>query len=151
MKAKDIMTREVITVKEEDTIEEVVKLILEHRISGVPVINDENEVIGIITESDLIYREKDISIPAFVPLLEGFIFLESIKKFEDKLRKKAAYKVKNAMTTSVITVNHNEDVHRIANIMLSKKINRVPVTDDEGKLVGIITRSNILKSIKGDE
>ncbi len=151
MKAKDIMTREVITVREEDTIEEVVKLVLENRISGVPVINDENEVVGIITEADLIYREKDISIPTFLPLFEGFIFLDSIKKFEDKLRKKAAYKVKNAMTTPVITVNQNEDVHRIANIMLSKRVNRVPVIDDEGKLVGIITRSNILSSIKGDE
>lgn len=151
MKAKDIMTREVITVKEEDTIEEVVKLILEHRISGVPVINDENEIVGIISEADLIYREKDISIPTFIPLFEGFILLDSVKKFEDKLRKKAAYKAKNAMTSPAITVNQNEDVHRIANIMLNKRINRVPVTDDEGKLVGIITRSNILSSIEGVE
>ena len=120
MKAKDIMTREVITVKAEDTIDEVVKLILEHGISGVPVINDKNEVVGIISESDLIYRDKDISIPAFLPLFEGFIFLESIKKFEDKLRKKTAYKVENAMTTTVIQVDEDEDVHKVANIMLNK-------------------------------
>lgn len=151
MKAKDIMTREVITVKAEDTIDKVVKLILDHGISGVPVINDENEVVGIISESDLIYRDKDISIPAFLPLFEGFIFLESIKKFEDKLRKKTAYKVENAMTTTVIQVKEDEDVHEVANIMLNKKINRVPVTNSIGKLVGIITRSNILRSLEGDE
>ena len=151
MKAKNIMTREVITAKENDTIEEIVKLILAHRISGVPVINDKTEFVGIISESDLIYRDKDISIPAFLPLFEGFIFLESIKKFEDKLRKKTAYKIKSAMTTPVIQVNQDEDVHKIANIMLDKRINRVPVIDDEGKLVGIITRSNILRSLKGDE
>ncbi len=146
MKAKDIMTNNVVTVTEENTVKEVLEILLENRISGVPVINSDNEVIGIVSEADLIYRDRDISLPAYVSLLEGFIMLESMKKFEDKLRKKVAYKVKDVMTSLVVKVNENEDVHKIANIMLEKKINRVPVVDDDEKLVGIITRSNILKS-----
>ncbi len=151
MKAKDIMTRKVITVKEEDTIQEVVKLILDNKISGVPVINDSKEVVGIISESDLIYRDKDISVPAFLPLFESFIILESVRKFEDKIRKKTAYKVKDAMTSPAVTVNEDDDINNIVNIMLDRKINRVPVVDSEGTLVGIITRADILRNIEGDE
>lgn len=146
MKAKDIMTKEVVTISEENTVEEVMKIILENKISGVPVVNEQNEVVGVVSESDLIYRDKEISTPVFVPVLEGYVFLESIKKYQEKLKKKAALRVKDIMTTPVIKVDENEDVHNIANIMLDKKVNRVPVVNSENKLVGIVSRSDILKS-----
>lgn len=146
MKAKDIMTKEVVTISEENTVEEVMKIILENKISGVPVVNEQNEVVGVVSESDLIYRDKEISTPVFVPVLEGYVFLESIKKYQEKLKKKAAFRVKDIMTTPVIKVDENEDVRNIANIMLDKKVNRVPVVNSENKLVGIVSRSDILKS-----
>jgi len=74
MKAKEVMTKNVIAVKEEDTIDDVIKILLSNKISGVPVVNEENEVIGVVSEADLIFRDKEIEIPAFIPVMEGYIF-----------------------------------------------------------------------------
>lgn len=148
MKIKDVMTRDVITLMTSDTIDKAVKIILDSKISGLPVMDENKRVVGVVSESDLIYREKDVEIPAFIPVLEGFIFLDSVKKYEDKLRKKFALKAKDIMNSPPITIYEDDDIHKGVNIMLSKKINRIPVVDEEEKLVGIVTRSDILKSFK---
>lgn len=147
MKAKDIMTTEVMKVKVDDKVEDVTRLLITNKISGVPVVNDENEVVGIVTETDLIFRDKDVNMPSYVPLLGGFILLDSVKKFEKELRKAAAYKVEDLMSTPVIKVYEDDDLRQVVNIMLEKRINRVPVIDKEGKLKGIIARSDILSHI----
>jgi len=147
LKAKDIMTKSVITVTEDDIIEDVTKILITNKISGVPVVNDEQEVVGIVTETDLIFRDKDVNMPSYVPLLGGFILLESVKKFEKELRKAAAYKVKDVMTSPVIKVYEEDEVRKVVNIMLDRRINRVPVIDRDGKLKGIIARSDILSHL----
>lgn len=148
MKAKDIMTKDVITVTKDATVENVTELLIKNDISGVPVVNEDNEVIGMVTETDLIFRDKDIHIPSYVPLLGGFILLESVKKFEKDLKKMAGYKVEDIMTTPVAKVYEDQEVKEVVNIMLNKKINRVPVIDKEGKLKGIIARSDVLNYMK---
>ncbi|WP_026894654.1 CBS domain-containing protein [Clostridiisalibacter paucivorans] len=147
MNAKDIMTKEVVTVNPNDTAEKVTKILLQQEISGVPVVDEKNKVVGIVTEADLMFKDKDIKMPAYISLLGGFIMLESIKKFEGQLRKMASDKVKDIMTTPVIKVKESDDIRSIVNIMLDKNINRVPVINDEYELVGIIARSDILKYI----
>jgi len=145
MLAKDIMTKEVITVKQDNTIEEVIKLVLEHNISGLPVVDEDNKVIGIITEGDLIYRSKKLHIPTFFTLLDSYIFLENPKNLEEQLKKMTGYKVKDVMTEDVIAVDHEETIEEIATIMSRKNINRIPVLK-EGKLVGIVSRRDIIKA-----
>jgi len=147
MKAKDIMNKDVISVKAEDRVEQLVKILLDNGISGVPVVNDRDNVIGIVSEADLIYPEKSLHLPAFIPVLDGIVFLESFKKLEKEIRKMTAFKVKDVMNTNVITVKEDTEVGEVVNILLDKKINRVPVINEENKLVGIITRSNILRHI----
>ena len=141
------MNRDVITVKAEDKVEELVKILLDNRISGVPVVDEEDKVIGIVSEGDLIYPEKSLHLPAFIPVLDGIVFLESFKKLEKEIRKMTAYKVKDVMVKDVVTVEEDMEVEKVVNILLHKKINRVPVVNEENKLVGIITRSNILRHI----
>lgn len=141
------MTKEVVTVNPNDTAEKVTKILLQQEISGVPVVDEKNKVVGIVTEADLMFKDKDIKMPAYISLLGGFIMLESIKKFEGQLRKMASDKVKDIMTTPVIKVKESDDIRSIVNIMLDKNINRVPVINDEYELVGIIARSDILKYI----
>lgn len=145
MLAKDIMTKEVIKVKQDTTIEEVIKLVLEHNISGLPVVDEDNKVIGIITEGDLIYRSKKLHIPTFFTLLDSYIFLENPKKLEEQLKKMTGYKVKDVMTENVITVDQEESIEEITTIMTNKNINRVPVLM-EGRLVGIVSRRDIIKA-----
>ena len=146
MNIKDIMTRDVITVGKDDTVESVIKLLLDKRISGVPVVDESNKVVGIVSETDLIFRDKDISIPPFIPIFEAVVFLGSVEKFEKQIRKKVAYKVEEVMTTGPITAHEDDSVEKVANLMLTKKVNRIPIVNEEGKILGIITRSDILKS-----
>ncbi|SDK95386.1 CBS domain-containing protein [Natronincola ferrireducens] len=145
MLAKDIMTKEVIRVKKDSTVEEVIKLVLEHNISGLPVVDDENNVIGIITEGDLIYRSKKLHIPTYFTLLDSYIFLENPQNLEAQLKKMVGYKVKDVMTSKVIMVDLEETIEEIATLMSEKNINRVPVVK-EGKLMGIVSRRDIIKA-----
>lgn len=147
MKAKDIMNRQIITVKEEMTVDETARILLENKISGVPVVDEQNQVIGIVSETDLIYREKHLHIPSFISILDGVIFLESTKELEHQVRKMAAYKVGDVMTKKVITIQEDTELEDIVDIIVEKRINRLPVVDREGKLVGIVTRSDILRHI----
>ncbi|AOY74855.1 CBS domain-containing protein [Clostridium formicaceticum] len=148
MLAKDIMTKEVITVKKDDTVEDVIKLLLEHNISGVPVVDEENRVIGIITEGDLIYRSKNLHIPAYFTLLDSYIFLENPKNLEEQIKKMAGYRVRDVMTEKVVVVDHEESMEEIATIMVEKSINRVPVVKED-KLVGIVSRRDIIRAYAG--
>lgn len=145
MLAKDIMTREVITARKEDTVEDVIKLLLDHNVSGLPVVDEENRVVGIITEGDLIYRSKNLHLPAYFTLLDSYIFLENPKNLETQIRKMAGYKVEEVMTAEVIVVNEEETIETVATLMTEKKVNRIPVVKKD-ELVGVISRRDIIKA-----
>jgi CBS domain-containing protein len=119
---------------------------LEKRISGLPVVNDEGELVGIVSEADLIYREGNVHLPTFIPIMDGVIFLESMKKVEGQIKKMIGYKVRDVMTKNVIIVKENTTVEEAARIMMDKKVNRLPVMRNK-KIVGIVTRADILKAI----
>ena len=121
MRAKEIMNRNVITVNQEMTVDEVVKILLDHRISGVPVLDETGKVTGIVSETDLIYREKNLHTPSFISILQGIVFLESTKDLEHQVKKMAAYKVKDVMTKDVITVSEETDLNRIVDIIIEEK------------------------------
>ncbi|GAB6085281.1 CBS domain-containing protein [Alkaliphilus crotonatoxidans] len=145
MLAREIMTKDVITVKREDTVEHVIKLLMEHNVSGLPVVDEENHVVGMITEGDLIYRSKKLQIPSYFTILDSYIFLESTKTIQEQIRKMVGYRVEDVMTEKVISVDVEENIEEIATLMATKKVNRVPITEN-GKLVGIVSRRDIIKA-----
>lgn len=150
MIARDIMTREVITVAPNDKVEETVRLLVDNKISGIPVVDAERHVVGIVTENDLMVKASELKVPFYVTLFDSIIFLENPIRFNNNLKKYAAVLVKDAMTQKVITVEEDTPVSDVVDIMQDKSINRVPVVRN-GKLVGIITRNDILKSlVKGN-
>ncbi|MHB8170612.1 MAG: CBS domain-containing protein [Thermincolia bacterium] len=146
MKAKDIMTTELITVNPEATVEDVAKLLSQHKISGVPVVDEGGKLVGIVSEGDLIIRNKELHVPLAISILGGVIWLEDIKKFEEELRKAVAVKVAEIMTTEVYTVDEEADTRQIATLMADKKVNRVPVLR-AGQMVGIVSRGDIVRSL----
>lgn len=145
MLVKDIMTKHVFTVKKEEKIENAVKILMDNNFSGMPVVDDENKVVGIITEGDLIYRSKKLRIPAFLTVLDSYIFLESMKNLEKQIKKMVGYRVEDVMTVGVITAKENTTVEEIATIMTNKKVNRIPIVKD-GVLVGVVSRRDIIKA-----
>ncbi|MGI6434484.1 MAG: CBS domain-containing protein [Syntrophomonadaceae bacterium] len=146
MLARDIMTREVYTARPNDRVEKITHLMLDHKISGIPVVDADEHVIGIITEKDLMIRAKELRLPFYVTLFDSIIFLENPIRFNNEVKKYTATKVEDAMTTRVVTVEEDTPVSEVVETMQNKRINRVPVVRHK-KLVGIITRNDILKAV----
>jgi CBS domain-containing protein len=147
MLARDLMTRDVVTVSRETTVKEVAGLLLEHKISGLPVVDKENHVIGIVSEGDLIYQDKKLYTPAFLEILGGIIYLENPNRLGQDLMKMTAAKVGDLMTTKVYTVREDASLEDIATIMVERKVNRIPVVDGAGRLVGIVSRQDLVKAM----
>jgi CBS domain-containing protein len=145
--AKDIMTKKIITINQDASIEELSGLLLDNNISGVPVVDNDGKMIGIATEGDIIVKDTDLHFPRYFKLLDSIIYLESLTKFKNSLKKHLAIKVSEIMTSDVISCSPETPVDDIANTMVENKINRIPVLSADGKPAGIITRADIIKSM----
>ncbi len=146
MLAKDIMTKDVITVRPDEKVEKVAQILVENRISGIPVVDADNRVLGIVSEKDLMIKASDLKVPFYLTLFDSIIFLENPIRFNNNLKKYTALEVKDAMTKKVMVVEEDAPISEVVEIMQKHEINRVPVIR-HGKLKGIITRNDILKSL----
>ena len=146
-RAKDIMTTDVIVANKNDIIANVANLLIKEKIGGLPVVDEENKVVGIISETDIMNKESHVDSPRMLNFIQGIIFLDDMKKFEDEMRAIAAYKVEDLMSKDIITVNENDTFDYVANVMINKSINRVPVVDENNFLKGIICRYDIIKAM----
>ena len=146
VRGKDIMTTKVITVLPDTPIVEAAKLLIEKHFNGLPVVDEEGRLTGIICQDDLIFQQKKIPIPSFFTVLDGLIPLSSEKSIEKEIKKIAAVTVASAMTPDPITVAPEAGVEDIASLMIKYDIHSLPVLN-QGKLVGIIGKEDILKTL----
>jgi CBS domain-containing protein len=144
---RDIMIKKVITIDEDASVEELSSLLVENKISGVPVVDRRGKLVGIATEGDLIVKDSDLHFPRYFKLLDSIIYLESLNKFKKNLKKYLGTKVADIMTSDVITVNEDTTVSEAADLMIKYNINRLPVMNDRDELVGIVARADIVKSM----
>ena len=114
--------------------------------TGLTIVMDGEELVGILCQSDLIAQQKKLPIPSFFTLLDGFIPLKSTKHFEKALQKIVATTVADVMTPDPVTIDPEAAIEDIASLMVDKKFHTIPVVD-QGKLVGIIGKKDILKSL----
>ncbi len=146
MKAKDIMTRDVLTVTPETEITKVAQILLEKRINGLPVLDAKSRLVGIICQSDLVTQQKRVSLPSLFNLLDGLIPLRSPKSFEQEVHKIAAVTVGDAMVKNPVTVTPETSIEEVATLMVEKKFHTLPVVED-GWLVGVIGKEDVLKTL----
>lgn len=146
-KAKDFMTTDVIAVKENESIKHLFRLLDEGGILGVPVVDDENRVTGIVTETDLVKHFTTLRAPKSINLLGGILYLEDIDDFNKNLKKHCAETVKDLMLGSAITVSGNATLLDVINTMSEKDVSRLPVVDNKGRLLGIITRTDVVHQL----
>jgi CBS domain-containing protein len=142
MNAADVMTPDVITVHSDASLEQVIALMLEHRISGVPVM-DRDSLVGIISEGDLLRRVELGTQPRRSHLLEA---LSSATSLAAEYARTHGRKASEVMTTDVITVEDTTPISVVARVLETHRIKRVPVLR-EGKLVGIVSRANLLRAL----
>ena len=145
--AKDVMKTDVIIANREDIIVDVAKLLIKEKIGGMPVVDDNNKVVGIISETDILKKEKYIEPPKIINILEGLLFLDDLKQMEQDMKRIAAYKVKDIMSTEIVKVYEDDIFDDVANVMIKKSINRVPVVDATNTLKGIICRYDIIRAM----
>ena len=150
MLAKDIMTREVITVSPHTLLEEVIKILAEKKISGLPVVNQEKKVIGVVSEGDLLVKSKNLHFPTYLQFLAGVFYLESLKKFEEEIKKAIGIRVEDVMSKEVVSASPDTPVGDLATLMVERRINRIPIINNNGELIGIVTRADIIKAKQKD-
>ena len=146
MRVEDIMTRTVVAVAPEMTIKDLLEFWKSHSYSGFPVV-EEGQVVGVVSETDLVYRDRPFHAPAFVTILDMVIPLESQKHLHDELRKTMGAQVRDVMTAPATTIGPDEEVGKAADLMTKNRLHRLPVVDHQGKLVGIISSSDLLRTM----
>jgi CBS domain-containing protein len=148
--ARDIMQTRIISVTPETDIIRAGKILLENHINGMPVVNDQGELQGILCQSDLIFQQKEVPVPPIFSILDSIFPLFSSKKLNDEFQKIAAATVAPAMVKDVITVTPDTPVSEIASLMVEKHFHTIPVVENK-ILVGIIGKEDVLRTLTADD
>jgi CBS domain-containing protein len=146
LKVREIMQTEVVTVRPDATVGDLADILAKNKVSGVPVVDDQGGVLGMVSEADIILQDADLHFPYYIQFLESVIYLQSVRKFEERFRKAFGSKVTEVMSEEVVAISPDASVREAATIMADRNINRLPVTEG-GKLVGIVTRGDIVRAI----
>ncbi|MFZ0448348.1 MAG: CBS domain-containing protein [Desulfatiglandaceae bacterium] len=144
--ASDIMTTEVITVRKETTLKELARLFYENHINGVPVVDDDDRLIGIICESDLVRKDRKLHIPTVVAVFDAVFYLESSRKMEKEFSRINSTTVEDLYVKEVLTVDEKTPVDEIATVMTEKKAYTLPVMDGD-HIVGIIGKGDLIRTL----
>ncbi|MCI5221755.1 MAG: CBS domain-containing protein [Candidatus Electrothrix sp. AR4] len=146
LRAKDLMTENVIAVTKDTEVRELAQILSENKISGAPVLDGAGKLAGVVTESDLIFQNKKVHIPTAVAILDAFFFLENPDKMEKEMKKIAGVTVEDIFACEIITVQQDTPLDELATLMAEKNIHTLPVLDKE-ELVGVIGKSDIIRTI----
>lgn len=143
MKVREIMTKQVTSISPEITVKEALELLQKKEISGLPVIDDKNRLVGMLTEKEVL----SYVLPSYIEKVGRFIYEENPKSVQKKLLELSKMKVKDLMRKEVVTTSEEATSCEVARIMLIQKARRLPVVDKSGKVVGIVARCDILKAL----
>lgn len=145
MKVRDVMTTEVVIVRPETPVDEIAHLLSQHNISGVPVVDEQGAVVGIVTELDLVLRNARLHMPTFIQILDAQIFLETPAHYNERLRHMLGTQAGDVMTSPAVTILPDAELEELADLMVERRVNPVPVVDADGQLVGIVSRADIVR------
>lgn len=141
MKIADVMTTDVVSVTANTPLKEVARLLVESGFSGFPVIDDDGTLLGVVSGADVLVKEggRGPGVPSIAALL-------GLDSDEGRAEKFAAHDAGAAMTTPAVTIRPTRSVNEAAALMLTHSVNRLPVVDAHGELVGIVTRTDLLRA-----
>ena len=144
-RVRDYMTRDVLTVTPETPVPKIVAVLAGQAISGLPVVEGDR-VVGIVSEGDLVMREKPLHMPAAISFLGEMLVLDPARRFNDEFRRHFGATAGDIMTREVVTVTSDDSIAHAAQIFVDQDLKRLPVVDD-GKLVGILTRKDLVRAL----
>ena len=148
---QEIMNKYPITIGKEEQLTEVAKLMVKHNLTAISVVDDNNKLIGIISEGDLLYKKVRPHAPHYINILGANIYYGGIGEYDAQFKKLVATKVEEIMTTEVITAYADAEVEVTVGAMVEKHLKNLPVVDDAYHLVGMVSRHDIMKLIAEEQ
>lgn len=142
MRVYDVMIRDVTAVAQDETVENVVRIMASQFLSGIPVVNEDMRVIGFVSESDIIRA----AVPGYFSLLQSTTFIPDMNQFLKMAAKIKDKPVREIMTHPPLVVNENASLVHVADLMIKHNVKVLPVVDEHGRLLGIITRTNVIRA-----
>jgi CBS domain-containing protein len=146
----DIMSRDPILVRPETPLNEAIKILAEKHISGLPVVDGAGKLVGVLSETDLMWRETGVTPPAYIMILDSVIYLQNPGDYDRDLHKALGQTVGEVMTSHPISIAADKPLREAARVMHDKSIRRLPVLDAQGQVVGIITRGDIVRAMAAE-
>ncbi len=147
MLVKDIMTAQVITVSTDFGVHELADLLIENDISGAPVVDEQGNYLGLVTEESVIFKDKKLHLPTVLHLLTGFLAF-GVSRTEEEIKKISGSAVADIMDKDAVTVGPRTPVEEVATMITEKKIHYFPVVEG-GRLLGVVTRRDVLRVFAG--
>lgn len=141
----DVMTANPIVVTPQTPLKEAIEILAGQKISGLPVVDDTGKLVGVISETDLMWQETGVETPPYIMFLDSVIYLQNPARHEKEIHKALGQIVADVMSDRVITIKPQKFVKEAARIMHEKKIRRLPVIDDNEEIIGIITQGDIIR------
>jgi CBS domain-containing protein len=146
----EIMTTDPITVSPKTSLQEAIQILAEREISGLPVVDDDGQLVGIISETDLTWQATGVEAPPYVMFLDSVIYLQNPAKHNQEVHKALGQTVGDAMSERPTTVTGDRLVREAARIMHEKKVRRLPVVNDRSQLIGIITQGDVIRMMAAE-
>lgn len=147
----DAMSHDPVVVRSETPLNEAIQILAERRISGLPVVDDAGQLIGIISETDLMWQETGVTPPAYVMFLDMVVFLKNPATYERDLHKALGQTVGEVMSRDPIAVSAEKPLKEAAQLMHDRSVHRLPVLNDTGQVVGILTRGDIIRAMAASQ
>lgn len=142
----DVMRTDVPTVAPDDSIGRVARLMVESGLPGIPVVAG-GDLVGIVTEGDVVAREADVSFPAIVPWLDALVVADAGGDFDEDLRRVLAVTAGDLMTKPVYNIRSSASLEQLATLMVERRVNPVPVVGDDLGIVGIVSRADLVRVV----
>ncbi|MBN3868879.1 CBS domain-containing protein [Nostoc sp. JL33] len=147
----DVMSRDPIVVRAETPLKEAIQILAERHISGLPVVDDVGKLVGIISETDLMWQETGVTPPAYIMFLDSVIYLQNPATYDRDLHKALGQTVGEVMSKNPISISPDKTLKEAATIMHDRSVHRLPVLDSTGQVIGILTRGDIIRAMAASQ
>jgi len=144
----EVMTTPAITVRPADSVEAAIGLLVEHGIGGAPVVDEDGRLVGLLDDTDLILSEARLHAPTTIELLGAYLTLpHQQRRYEEELRHALGQTVAEVMDDEPPTVGADATVEDVATLMVDREVSRVPVVDGDRRVLGIVSRGDLVKAM----
>ena len=147
---RDVMTTDVLTFKPDDTVEAAARFLSERKLGGGPVVDDDGVVVGLLEDDDLIVQDSRLHFPTVISVFGAYLELpSSVRHFESELKKAVGATVADVMDADAPTCRPDDTLETVATALHDRNSSRMAVLDDDGRLVGIVSRGDLVRAIVG--